>query len=138
MQEKSPIFYSVLDEEMRNSLERIYRENATSLLINPAGACGTVSFIASMELGLVGGVFHLDKPHVESNSPEEHHFWCIDGLSRIIDMTASQFNHHVKEYIPRGIVVIDPEDPFYRRYKARKIVEKEDEIGKMLAIEDIN
>lgn len=111
----------VVDENMRAELEEFYRDNRPKVE-SVRGACQPFSVVVANHCGLTlaGGSFELDRA-IDGDRTEEDHWWCVDGTSRIVDLTASQFNAGLNyTEIAEGVTIVNPEDPLYKRYKPRE------------------
>lgn len=133
------LFYPVLDDALMEEVSRIRQhwvgEFEPRHGEDLGGVCHLISAVVAIEtgLGIEGGVFHLDEPR--NGLTVSSHFWCKDGLGRIIDLTASQFNGHVEENLPNGVLVVDPQTPLYKRYEKGQIVFGKSETLQYWAVE---
>lgn len=108
----------IIDSKMIQGLEVIHLEN-TILPGYPGGKCIEISREVAGRYGLVFnyGFFLLDFRTDERSPLDRPHAWCEDGNRTIIDLTASQFNTNLFSPIPRGLMLIKPEDELYGRYR---------------------
>lgn len=115
----------VLDLAMVRGLEAFYEIESRSWK-DPRGECSAISIQVARQFGLLytEGKFRLDAPlQVGSQNVQEDHAWCIDGNKRIVDLTAEQFNNGLYNKIPKGLLIVKPEDALYLRYKPSRFVQ---------------
>lgn len=85
----------------------------------PTGQCGQAMYDLR-KLGFQGiwGVFQVGI-HGDLDTLLGHS-WAEDADQKIIDLTAAQYNNNgersLKEVIPSGVLIIDQNNPLYRRY----------------------
>ena len=105
-----------LDKNLLQELEVTFMEFSQEKGF-PDSFCTRVNENISNRLGLLyqEGFFKLDSPNGKGNLLPTH-AWCNDADGVIIDLTAHQFSANLKEPLPKGVQIIRPENPLYKKY----------------------
>ncbi len=66
----------------------------------------------------MNGFFRLDHPFGAPNYPFELmvHAWGQDRDQKIVELTGPQFNLGLIKPLRAGVIIVEPESPFYQRY----------------------
>lgn len=101
-----------LTPELRKKIEKVYQEFSQKKGF--PYDCGIASPLLSVRLGLqmVKGYFRVDGP-----LNELPHVWTKDAGGQIVDFTAAQFNPYLEKHVPNGILIVQPGEPLYERYR---------------------
>ena len=103
-----------MDDTLLSRVEEVYLR-FVSLDRFPVGKCKDVTDALKV-LGLkqVGGWFQVDGPIPDLGIRPKHNWSELEDV--IIDLTAAQFNPWLTEPVQPGILIINPQDPLYRKY----------------------
>ena len=112
----------IVDTKMIRGLQAFYEVESRDWK-DVRGECSRVSEYIARQFGLsyVEGKFVLDMPLTAGGiSNEEDHAWCVDGRQMVVDLTAAQFNNGLHKKLPKGLMIIGPEDELFGRYRQSK------------------
>lgn len=87
----------------------------------PTGYCGPTAW-ELRRLGFQGVLGFFQVGRSGDLDTLKSHAWAEDADERIIDLTATQYNgeRFINGTIPSGVLIIDQNNPLYRRYVIRE------------------
>lgn len=113
-----------VDSRMAAGLETLYKMLSQDWK-EVRGECSETAEQVAKQFGLlyVEGGFRLDVPlRMGEKNLIEDHAWCVDGVQRIVDLTATQFNPGLYNKLPMGVLIIGKEDLLFSRYRPGKVL----------------
>src|SRR5688572_9126286 len=120
MSSEIPRGEKAIDKQSLKDLAVIYRDQFKKPHF-PSRFCGYVSsMVEGLGFKIVDGNFMLDKPM--NRGKRYGHAWCVDIEGNIIDLTLTQFNKGLEQPVRKGILIIKPDDPLYRKFEPHPVL----------------